>query len=203
MQSIQTQLHGLNLSSLHDFLCWQNQQQTTIWTCFPVDIEHNPKLLHRSVHELNLRALDSKITLVLFPSWLDTSSADGRDSRIEIKLCPPSAQSMDLFSFSPPLKSFQLWFLFQHCLGESPPALLSLFQSVQDELAGVYKTLHAVNETRFSPGIQLGPRFIHAFFPANLCHLMDQLLKSLFLGLDFDEMLKLRVSRRSLTVHLF
>lgn len=40
-------------------------------------------------------------------------------------------------------------------------------------------------------------------YPANLCHLMDQLLKSLFLRLDFDEMLKLRVSRRSLAVHVF
>lgn len=54
-------------------------------------------------------------------------------------------------------------YLVWHGLREWSPALLSLFQSVQDKLAGVDESLHTVNEAHFCPRVQLRARFIHTF----------------------------------------
>lgn len=61
------------------------------------------------------------------------------------------------------LESFQWHFLVWHGLRKRAPAPLGLFQSVQDELAGVNESLHAVNEARFWPRVHLWPGFIHTF----------------------------------------
>lgn len=92
--------------------------------------------------------------------------------------------------------------LFCHCLRERAPALLSLFQSIQNKLAGINKSLHTVNKADLCPGVQLGTGFIHTLFPTNLCHLMYELLKALFLRLDFDELLKPWIRCRALAVHI-
>lgn len=62
-----------------------------------------------------------------------------------------------------PLQSFQGQPSVSHRLRERAPAPLSLFQSVQDELAGVDESLHTVNEAHFCPRVQLWSWLIHTF----------------------------------------
>lgn len=62
-----------------------------------------------------------------------------------------------------PFQSFQGQRSVGHRLRERAPALLSLFQSVEDKLAGVNESLHTVDEAHFRPRVQLWPRFVHTF----------------------------------------
>lgn len=66
-------------------------------------------------------------------------------------------------------------------LGEAAPAALRLLQPVQDELAGVDEALHTVHQTHLGPRVQLRARLVHALLPADLCHLVHELLKTLLL----------------------
>ena len=64
---------------------------------------------------------------------------------------------------------------------------LSLFQSIQDELACVNEALNAVHKTGLSPTVQLWPRLVHALFPTKFRHLVHQLLEALLLCLHLNE----------------
>lgn len=50
-----------------------------------------------------------------------------------------------------PFQSFQGQRSVGHRLRERAPTLLSLFQSVEDKLAGVNESLHTVDEAHFCP----------------------------------------------------
>lgn len=78
-------------------------------------------------------------------------------------------------------------------LREGGLGLLRLLQPVQDELAGIDEALHAVHEARLGPAVQLRTRLVHALLPAELGHLVHQLLEALLLRLHLDEALELGV----------
>lgn len=94
--------------------------------------------------------------VVSSPSWGDSSATYG-----QLSGRTDSSQSRGRGHASP--WAFRWQFLVRHGLGEGAPAPLSLFQSVQDKLAGVNESLHAVDKARFRPGVQLRPRFVQTF----------------------------------------
>lgn len=100
-----------------------------------------------------LQALASKVTTLFL------SPAQGT-VQPHLETCEEPAQSQSTVR---PCVLSPFSALVCHGLGEWAPAPLGLFQSVQDKLAGVNESLHAVNEARFCPQVHFWPRFIHAF----------------------------------------
>lgn len=111
------------------------------------------RLLHESVRSVN-QALVSKVTLDVVPL-----SGRRDDSATQDHTASSGGPGPHGWIFSVRSDSFLVW----QAVRERAPAPLSLFQSVQDELAGVDKSLYTVNEAHFCPGVQLRPRLIHAF----------------------------------------